>query len=257
MSAGGTPSGRAGGADEAGGPVRVRVVIADDHPVVREGIRRILEDAADFEVVGEAADGREAIELTERLAPDVVLMDLAMPGTDGVAATERITAPTPNEGPPRARVLILTSFDDEESLERAVRAGAGGYLLKDAPREEIHRAVRLAARGEAALAPEVTGRLLQRIKEPPAQGLNADEVGILELVARGHSNKAIAEHLWVSVETVKYHLEAIRGKLGATDRTNAAALAAARGLIRPSGPAPRRNSADRSPESGAPESAGA
>jgi DNA-binding NarL/FixJ family response regulator len=191
----------------------------------------MLEGAPDVEVVGEASDGVKAVELAASLDPDVVLMDLKMPGTDGVTATLRI-----RERRSETRVLILTSFESDEDVERALRGGATGYLLKDAPSDELLRAVRLAARGDAALAPEITGRLIRQLTALRRGELNARELQILELVARGKSNKEIADELWVSVETVKSQLEAVRDKLGATDRTNAVFIAASRGLIRPPAP---------------------
>lgn len=191
----------------------------------------MLEGAPDVEVVGEASDGVKAVELAASLDPDVVLMDLKMPGTDGVTATLRI-----RERRSETRVLILTSFESDEDVERALRGGATGYLLKDAPSDELLRAVRLAARGDAALAPEITGRLIRQLMALRRGELNARELQILELVARGKSNKEIADELWVSVETVKSQLEAVRDKLGATDRTNAVFIAASRGLIRPPAP---------------------
>jgi len=191
----------------------------------------MLEGAPDVEVVGEASDGMKAVELAASLDPDVVLMDLKMPGTDGVTATVRI-----RERRSKTRVLILTSFESDEDVERALRGGATGYLLKDAPSDELLRAVRLAARGEAALAPEITGRLIRQLTAPRRGELNARELQLLELVARGKSNKEIADELWVSVETVKSQLEAARDKLGATDRTNAVFIAASRGLIGPPAP---------------------
>jgi DNA-binding NarL/FixJ family response regulator len=158
----------------------------------------MLEGAPDVEVVGEASDGVKAVELAASLNPDVVLMDLKMPGTDGVTATVRI-----RERRSETRVLILTSFESDEDVERALRGGATGYLLKDAPSDELLRAVRLAARGDAALAPEITGRLIRQLTVPRQGELNARELQILELVGRGKSNKEIADELWVSVETVK------------------------------------------------------
>ncbi len=217
------------GGEEAAPGGTPRVLICDDHPITRQGIRGMLERSGDVEVVGEASDGVQAVELARELGPDVVLMDLGMPRADGVTAMERIL-----ERDPAARVLVLTSFESAEDVERAIRAGATGYMLKDAPTEELLRAIRLAARGEAALAPKASTHLMRRMREPQRnKDLNGSELEVLDLVAAGKSNREIANELWVSVETVRKRLDGARGKLGAVDRTNAAAIAAARGLIRP------------------------
>lgn len=189
----------------------------------------MLERSGDVQVVGEASDGVEAVELAQAMAPDVILMDLGMPRADGVTAMERIL-----ERDPGARVLVLTSFENAEDVERAIRAGATGYMLKDAPTEDLLRAIRLAARGEAVLAPRASSHLMRRVREPQRnRDLNDSELEVLNLVAAGKSNRVIAEELWVSVETVRKRLDGVFQKLGAVDRTNAAAIAAARGLIRP------------------------
>ena len=189
----------------------------------------MLERSGDVQVVGEASDGVEAVELAQAMAPDVILMDLGMPRADGVTAMERIL-----ERDPGARVLVLTSFENAEDVERAIRAGATGYMLKDAPMEDLLRAIRLAARGEASLAPRASSHLMRRVREPQRnRDLNDSELEVLNLVAAGKSNRVIAEELWVSVETVRKRLDGVFQKLGAVDRTNAAAIAAARGLIRP------------------------
>ena len=205
------------------------MLVCDDHPITRQGVRGLLERSGDVQVVGEASDGVEAVELAQAMAPDVILMDLGMPRADGVTAMERIL-----ERDPGARVLVLTSFENAEDVERAIRAGATGYMLKDAPMEDLLRAIRLAARGEAALAPRASSHLMRRVREPQRnRDLNDSELEVLNLVAAGKSNRVIAEELWVSVETVRKRLDGVFQKLGAVDRTNAAAIAAARGLIRP------------------------
>ncbi len=205
------------------------MLVCDDHPITRQGVRGLLERSGDVQVVGEASDGVEAVELAQAMAPDVILMDLGMPRADGVTAMERIL-----ERDPGARVLVLTSFENAEDVERAIRAGATGYMLKDAPTEDLLRAIRLAARGEAALAPRASSHLMRRVREPQRnRDLNDSELEVLNLVAAGKSNRVIAEELWVSVETVRKRLDGVFQKLGAVDRTNAAAIAAARGLIRP------------------------
>ena len=205
----------------------VSVLIVDDHPVVRTGIRGMLEGHPDFEVVGEATNGEEAVDLAGRLEPDVVLMDLRMPGTDGVAATARL-----RKTRPQARVLVLTTSDSAADTLRAVEAGATGYVLKDAPREEIYDAIRAAAGGKPLLAPDVAAHIVERVRWPSEEGLSGREVEVLELVARGKGNKEIARTLWISEATVKSHLLHVYEKLGAADRASAVAVAMQRGLLR-------------------------
>jgi DNA-binding NarL/FixJ family response regulator len=202
----------------------IRVLIADDHPVVRDGLSGIFGGADDFEVVGLASDGEEAVELARRLKPDVVLMDLRMPRMDGVTAIRRLA--------PDQRILVLTTFDADTDVLPAIEAGATGYLLKDAPRSELYRAVRAAARGEAVLSPPVATRVLRaaRSDEPT---LSAREIEILELVARGTTNREAAERLFISEATVKTHLIHIYTKLGVPDRASAVAAAYDRGLLKP------------------------
>ena len=207
---------------------RVRVLIADDHPVVRMGLWGMLDGEQDFEVVGEAQNGEEAMEMTERLNPDVVLMDLRMPGLDGVAATARI-----RERHPQARVLVLTTSDSGADVLRAVEAGATGYVLKDAPREELYEAIRLAEQGKPLLAPDVAAQLVERVQWLSEEVLSGREIEILDLVAQGKSNRNIAGELWISEATVKSHLLRIYEKLGATDRASAVAAAMKRGILRP------------------------
>ena len=204
----------------------VRVVIVDDHPVVRDGLRGMLEADDALVVVGEAADGAEAVRLVARVAPDVVLMDLRMPGVDGVAAIARIGADHPD-----VRVLVLTTYDTEADILRAVEAGASGYLLKDTPRAELRRAILATAAGETVLAPAVAARLVSQARRPPAEALTAREVEVLQLVATGATNADAGRALHVSEATVKTHLLHAFAKLGVDDRTAAVTTALARGLI--------------------------
>ncbi len=206
---------------------KTRVLICDDHPVVRTGLRGMLDGQADFEVVGEAENGEEAVESAGRLRPDVVLMDLRMPKLDGVSATARI-----GERWPEAHVLVLTTSDSGADILRAVEAGATGYVLKDAPREELFRAVRAAAEGKPLLAPDVAAHLMDRVRWPSEEVLSGREIEVLELVSRGKSNKEIAGDLWISETTVKSHLLHVYNKLGATDRASAVAAALKRGILR-------------------------
>ena len=203
----------------------ITVLIADDHPIVRDGLRGIFTGRG-FEVVGEAANGAEAVVLAERLRPDVVLMDLRMPGTDGVAAITELA----RLGNP-ARVLVLTTYDTDSDVVPAIEAGATGYLLKDAPREDLFRAVAAAARGEAVLSPAVAGRLMGRMREPAQESLSQRELEVLTLVARGSTNKEAAKKLFISEATVKTHLIHVYTKLGVKDRAAAVAVAFERGLL--------------------------
>jgi DNA-binding NarL/FixJ family response regulator len=204
----------------------IRVLLVDDHPVVRDGLRGMLGAQPDLEVVGEAGDGAQALALALRHRPDVVLMDLRMPGTDGVAATARILAALP-----ATRVLVLTTYDTDADIVRAVGAGATGYLLKDTPREELFRAVRAAARGETVLAPAVAARLLTSLRQPAQPVLSARELEVLALVAHGASNRDVASRLSISEATVKSHLLHVFDKLGVDDRTAAVTVALTRGLL--------------------------
>lgn len=205
----------------------IRLLICDDHPVVRTGLRGMLESQPDLEVVAEAADGDEAIELARRHHPDVVLMDLRMPKTDGVTATERITAENS-----ATSVLILTTYETDADVVRAVAAGALGFLLKDAPEERIFGAIRDVARGTSPLSPSVAARLVERMRGEKDNVLSPREVEILQLVSRGVNNKNIANKLWISEATVKSHLNRIFDKLDAVDRTSAVTSALKRGIIR-------------------------
>jgi DNA-binding NarL/FixJ family response regulator len=206
----------------------IRLLIVDDHPVVRDGLRGMFAGDARFEVVGEAADGARAVVLAETLRPDVVLMDLRMPGTDGVAAIATLAA----RGVP-ARVLVLTTYDTDSDVLPAVEAGATGYLLKDAPREELVRAVLAAAKGEAVLSPTVAGRLLSQVRAPAKEPLSRRELEVLGMVARGATNREAAARLFISEATVKTHLLHIYAKLGVNDRAAAVAVAFERGFLTP------------------------
>ena len=204
----------------------IRIVIADDHPVVRAGLQGILVSQPDFEVVGEASNGREAVDLVTALRPDVVLMDLRMPEMDGVSAISKIVAEQSD-----AHVLVLTTYDSDAEIVRAVGAGATGYLLKDTPREELCLAIRAAARGESVLAPVVAARLMRRVREPDQEPLSRREIEVLNSVAGGTSNKEIGHSLHISEATVKSHLSHIFEKLGVDDRTAAVTVALERGIL--------------------------
>jgi DNA-binding NarL/FixJ family response regulator len=214
----------------------IRVLLADDQELVRSGFRLILESRDDLEVVGEAANGREVVELAAVTAPDVVLMDVRMPELDGVEATRAILSNGSS-----TRVLILTTFDLDEYVVRAIRAGASGFLLKDAPPAQLVEAIRVVAAGEALLAPTVTRRLLERFargiedeRPPPAlEELTERELEILRLVAQGLSNAEIAERLVVGETTVKSHVSSILRKLRLRDRVQAVIAAYDAGLVRP------------------------
>ncbi len=204
----------------------IRLLVVDDHPVVRAGMVAMLSEEADFEVVGEAGNGAECLALVPRHRPDVVLMDLRMPVLDGAEATARLRAqPDPPE------VLILTTYDTDADIVRAVEAGARGYLLKDAPLDVLADAIRRAARGETVLAPPVAARLAERLRAPAGPELTNREVEVLRLVARGLSNGEIGRELFIGEATVKTHLLRAFAKLGVTDRTAAVTAAYARGLI--------------------------
>jgi len=208
----------------------IRVLIADDHAVVRQGLRTFLELQEDIEVVDDVGDGEAALRAVAEHDPDVVLMDLVMPGVGGVEAIRRL-----REVHPAARVLVLTSFLDDEKLFPAVRAGAAGYLLKDVEPEELVRAIRTVADGEALLHPAVAARLMEEVSESPRpvaeEALTAREREVLELIARGMPNKLIARELGIAEKTVKTHVSSILGKLGLTDRTQAALYAVRSGLL--------------------------
>lgn len=206
----------------------LRLLLVDDHPVVRTGLAGMLAAEDDFEVVGEAADGDEAVTLAQRLHPDVVLMDLRMPRLDGASATERIVATVPT-----AKVLILTTYDTDTDIVRAVEAGATGYLLKDTPRAQLADAVRAAARGETVLAPPVAAKLVDRMRAPAPPALTPRERDVLAAVARGLSNAEAGRTLHIGEATVKTHLLRIFAKLGVDDRTAAVTSAYAQGILPP------------------------
>ena len=205
----------------------IRLLIADDHPVVRDGLSGMFSGDDGFEVIGEAANGAQAVTLACALEPDVILMDLRMPEMDGVAAIAELA-----RRKVAARVLVLTTYDTDSDVVRAVEAGATGYLLKDSPREDLLRAVRAAARGEAALSPSVATRLLGQVRAPAQEPLSQREFEVLELVARGATNREAAAKLFISEATVKTHLLHIYAKLGVSDRAAAVAEGFQRGLLR-------------------------
>jgi DNA-binding NarL/FixJ family response regulator len=204
----------------------IRVLLVDDHPVVREGLRGMLEAEPDLTVVGEAGSGEEAVAQARVVAPDVILMDLRMRGLDGVGATERILAESTS-----ARVVVLTTYETDADILRAVEAGAAGYLLKDASRADLAGAIRAAARGEMVLAPSVAGRLADRVRRPHHNTLSAREVEVLGLVAKGLTNADVGRTLHISEATVKTHLLRSFAKLDVSDRTAAVTTAMARGLL--------------------------
>ncbi|GAB3479370.1 response regulator transcription factor [Nocardiopsis coralliicola] len=207
----------------------IRVVLADDHPIVREGIRGMLAAEGGIEVVGEAGSGDEALAVVRARRPDVVLMDLRMPGGDGVQTTERVLAEAPG-----CRVLILTTYDTDADILRAVEAGATGYLLKDAPLADLSAAVRAAARGETALSPAVATRLVSGIRgRTDSPALSAREAEVLRLASKGLTNADIGAQLYISATTVKTHLMRAYGKLGVSDRTAAVTTAIQLGLLPP------------------------
>jgi DNA-binding NarL/FixJ family response regulator len=220
---------------------RLRVLLVDDHALVRRGFRLILETAGDITVVGEAADGQAALHAVERHDPDVVLMDIRMPNLDGIAATRRLAG----RGQTRPRILVLTTYDLDEYVYDALRAGASGFLLKDTPPEQLAPAVRVVAAGDALLAPSVTRRLIETFARHPARAadptpqpsaLTEREREVLRLLARGLSNSEIAARLSVSDTTVKTHLSNVFNKLSLRDRVQAVVYAYESGLIHPGDP---------------------
>jgi DNA-binding NarL/FixJ family response regulator len=215
-------------------PAAIRILVVDDHPVVRSGLVALLAVVPDLVVVGEAGEGVEALSCVAALSPDVVLMDLRMPGMDGADATARIVSDYPG-----TRVLVLTTFDTDDDILRAVEAGASGYLLKDTPREELVAAIRAASRGETVLAPPVAARLMGRMRGTGAGGadpLTPREVEVLAAVGRGLSNGQIGRELFIGEATVKTHLLRVFQKLAVDDRTRAVTVAIERGIL----PSPRQ-----------------
>jgi DNA-binding NarL/FixJ family response regulator len=213
-------------------PNQIRILIADDHPVVRDGLAAILNTQPDFLVVGEASDGQEVIRVVRSLQPDVVLLDLEMPVMDGVEALRQMRAIHPSPA-----AIVFTAFDTDERILGAVRAGAKGYLLKGAPREEIFNAIRVASQGGSLLQPIVASKLLQQISAgtderiPGQEGLTEREKQVLLLLAQGKPNREIAVELVITERTVKFHVSSILMKLGAANRTEAVSVAAQRGLV--------------------------
>jgi DNA-binding NarL/FixJ family response regulator len=204
----------------------VRLILVDDHPVVRHGIRGMLEAEPDLTVVGEASSGPEGVALAAELRPDIVLMDLRMPGGDGVEATARIVATVPG-----VRVMVLTTYESDRDILRAIEAGAGGYLLKDASPAELAEGVRAAARGETVLAPSVASTLVRQVRSPAPPTLSAREAEVLRLVARGLTNADIGRELFIAEATVKTHLLRAFAKLDVADRTAAVTRAMSHGLL--------------------------
>ena len=205
----------------------IKLLLCDDHPVVRSGLRGMLESQPDLEVVAEAANGEEAVALARRHQPDVVLMDLRMPKMDGIGAIEGIRTERAD-----AKVLVLTTYETDADILRAVEVGAVGFLLKDTHQDQLFGAIRDAARGNSPLTPSVAARLMERLRDNVDSTLSVREVEILRLVAQGTNNKGIAAELWISEATVKSHLNRTFEKLGAADRTSAVTAALKRGIIR-------------------------
>jgi len=216
----------------------IRVLLADDHELMRNGLRGMLDAQDDMEVVGEAGDGAQAVDEAVRLHPDVVIMDIRMPRLDGIEATRRLTA----QGGHAPRVLVLTTFDLDEYVYEALRAGAGGFMLKDAPPRQLAEAVRTVAAGDSLLAPAVTKRLIERyVSRPPVDAVRRErfadlterELEVLKLLTRGLSNVEIGERLFLSEATVKTHVTRVLSKLGVRDRVQAVVVAYESGLVQP------------------------
>jgi len=214
----------------------VRILLADDHPIVREGLRALLETQSDFEVIAECANGEEALRLSATLRPDMLLLDLEMPVLDGVETIRRL-----RQLSHVPRVIVFTAFDNDERIIHAIQNGANGYLLKEAPRDEIFKAIRVTMEGGSLLQPVIASKLMRHVElqrgssqstpHMPIEELTERELEVLRLLAQGMPNKEIAAHLVISERTAKFHVSSIMGKLGATNRTEAVALAAQRGLI--------------------------
>jgi DNA-binding NarL/FixJ family response regulator len=220
------PSGEEGGMGDV-----VRILVADDHPLTRDGIKAALALDAELEVVGEASDGQEAVDLAEQIQPDVVLMDVRMPVLGGIGATQTISRTVPN-----ARVVMLTVEETQARVGEAIQAGAAGYLLKDIDARELARAVHLAAEGSAVIHPSLTRQFIEEIRqltrgEQSVSSLSAREVEVLQMIAYGSTNREVAEALHISPQTVKTYLERIFTKLGVSDRTRAVAMALKHGIV--------------------------
>ncbi len=213
-------------------PAKMKVLVADDHPVVREGLSTMLSRESDIEVVGEAQNGRIVIEKARELQPDIILMDLRMPEIDGIEAMRQIKKENP-----RIQFIILTTYDNDEYIFKGIEAGARAYLLKDAPRGELFKAIRAVSRGESLIEPAVAGKVLDRLAElsrqtQPADVLSERELEVLTLIAKGASNKMIAASLNIGESTVKTHIQSIFHKLEVSDRTEAVTLAIKKGIVR-------------------------
>ena len=206
---------------------KIRIVVADDHPVVRDGLVVMLGTQPDFEVAGEADSGPGAVERALQLRPHVLVLDMEMPGLDGPEVIRRIREQAPAVG-----IVVFTAFDRDEQIVSAVRAGAAGYLLKGSPREDVFRAIRVVHAGGSLIEPMVASKLLRQVRDDP-HALTPRELEVLRLVADGRSNKAIAKGLFVSERTVKFHVSSLLAKLGASNRTQAVAIARERGLLMP------------------------
>lgn len=211
----------------------IKILIADDHLIIRQGLRLILETESDFELVGEAGDGAEALELCKKLKPDVVLMDLRMPNMDGITAIEKL-----QKDQPQIAVVILTTFNEDELMLRGLQAGAHGYLLKDTDRSTLFATIRAAARGETLLKPDIMARVLSKVNSSTKGSRSSESINltereqeVLESIARGERSKEIAAHLGISERTVKAHLASIYNKLGVDSRAAAVAVASQKGLL--------------------------
>jgi DNA-binding NarL/FixJ family response regulator len=213
-------------------PIKMKILIADDHPVVREGLVTMLSRENDIEVVGEAQNGKVAIEKARELKPDIVLMDLRMPEVDGIEAIRRIKSENP-----QVKFIVLTTYDNDEYIFKGIEAGARAYLLKDAPRAELFKAIRAVSRGESLIEPAIAGKVLDRFAELSRQtqspeALSERELEVLTLIAKGTSNKSIATNLNIGESTVKTHIQSIFHKLNVSDRTEAVTEAIKKGIVR-------------------------